>query len=794
MATGNLFGSGGESNSLYGTSLSATPSSFIYFEWFIFKVSTGQPATPTGGSWDFLTNTGIPPAGWVSSINGVPLDNLWFSIAFVDSRNPTNITWSTTGLISAATSIYASAYADKFTGNGSTTSWTLSADPVTVNNLDVSLNGVTQTPTTDYTISGTTFTTTTAAPLGSILLVKYRQALPTSYYGLASNVGFTPTSWIASTNVQSALAEVATDISATDGVSGSNLVGYKPAGTGAVATTVQAKLRQSVSVIDFGADPTGVANSTAAIQAAVNASGQVYFPPGTYQITHIDLNSYNQIIGSGWNTIIHQITGTNPRPGAYDGMFTINYTNNATPTKNVVFRDLQLRMDTPTGAYTLADEQSHIILGGHTENIIIDNCFFYGWRGDAIFLGAQMSGVGVPTNYVAQNSSITNCKFDGINNTCRQAITGGSVDGMFINNNYFLNVTRATMPGAIDFEAELPYAYTRNISINSNIFVGVGPAGTRRPALVVDLGNLSPSSSDRRGNLTFSENYLNSTDGFYFKNGIINDVTINGNWIYGTVNTDAALLCNNLILSNNLFYQCQTILIGYPASTVYNANIYGNTFDTCGSTSAALQVNTVINGGIFDNQFIDCGGSGHVAIQFAGGGTQTGITVHDNVFSAPTGLTTTALASSGTQDAASIFHDNVFRDNIAPGNWQNGYYLNGNGMISSTTVSFATNANTILYYVPTNKRLVLTKAVVIGGASTGATTISIGQSTATSDFVPANTLSNIAAANDAVILVPVTSTTPAKIKSYAAGTIISCTVASAAGGATNIVQLYGTFI
>ena len=297
MAIGNLFGSGGESNSLYGTSLSnggiiPAPSSFIYFEWFIFKVSASQPATPTGGSWDFLTNTGTPPTGWTSFVNGIPLDNLWFCVAFVDSRNPTNVTWSTTGLISATTSVYASAYADKFTGNGSTTAWTLSADPVVVNNLDVSVNGVTQTPTTDYTISGTTFTTTTAAPLGSIILVKYRQALPNSYYGAASNVGFTPSGWIASTNVQAALAEVATDISATDGVSGSNLVGYKSAGSGAVATTVQTKLRQTVSVKDFGAVGDGTTNDTAAIQAALDSGAQeVTVPWGTYKITGLEIKS-----------------------------------------------------------------------------------------------------------------------------------------------------------------------------------------------------------------------------------------------------------------------------------------------------------------------------------------------------------------------------------------------------------------------------------------------------------------------------------------------------------------------
>ena len=322
MAIGNLFGSGGESNSLYGTSLSnggAIPdvSSFIYFEWFIFKVSASQPATPTGGTWDFLTNTGTPPTGWASTEAGIPLDNLWFSIAFVDSRNPTNVIWSEPGLISAATSVYATAYADTFTGTGSTTVWTLTSDPVVVANLDVSINGVTQTPTVDYTISGTTFTTTTAAPLGSILLVKYRQALPNSYFGTANNVGYTPHNWIAATNVQAALNEVADDISAVDGVSGSNLVGYLPAGTGAVPTNVQDKLRQTVSVMDFGAVGDGVTDDTASFQAALDAAkgangtavGRTVFslyvpnvPGGFYKITStliIDGTNGLHIYGDG---------------------------------------------------------------------------------------------------------------------------------------------------------------------------------------------------------------------------------------------------------------------------------------------------------------------------------------------------------------------------------------------------------------------------------------------------------------------------------------------------------------
>lgn len=67
-------------------------------------------------------------------------------------------------------------------------------------------------------------------------------------------------------------------------------VTYLPAGTGAVETTVQAKLRDYVSVHDFMtaaqiADAQSFAptlNMTAAIQAALNTNRSVYFPFGVY--------------------------------------------------------------------------------------------------------------------------------------------------------------------------------------------------------------------------------------------------------------------------------------------------------------------------------------------------------------------------------------------------------------------------------------------------------------------------------------------------------------------------------
>jgi hypothetical protein len=83
--------------------------------------------------------------------------------------------------------------------------------------------------------------------------------------------------------VQGAINEIVSDLAAS---SGSSLVGHIATGTGATARTTQAKLRDFISVKDFGAVGDGVANDTAAVQAAINnvqaLGGNLYFPKGVY--------------------------------------------------------------------------------------------------------------------------------------------------------------------------------------------------------------------------------------------------------------------------------------------------------------------------------------------------------------------------------------------------------------------------------------------------------------------------------------------------------------------------------
>lgn len=77
-------------------------------------------------------------------------------------------------------------------------------------------------------------------------------------------------------------------------------VAFKQAGAGAVDRTTSEKLREVVSVKDFGAVGDGVNDDTAAIQAAVNATGTsggtIYFPKGVYKVSSaIQINGRSNV-------------------------------------------------------------------------------------------------------------------------------------------------------------------------------------------------------------------------------------------------------------------------------------------------------------------------------------------------------------------------------------------------------------------------------------------------------------------------------------------------------------------
>lgn len=87
----------------------------------------------------------------------------------------------------------------------------------------------------------------------------------------------------------------------TDPAKGSALVGYLPPLTGAVGRTVSSKLRDRISVKDFGAVGDGVTDDSAAFTAALAVAAPlvVYVPTGNYLIKNVVVPTHKTIEGNG---------------------------------------------------------------------------------------------------------------------------------------------------------------------------------------------------------------------------------------------------------------------------------------------------------------------------------------------------------------------------------------------------------------------------------------------------------------------------------------------------------------
>lgn len=145
--------------------------------------------------------------------------------------------------------VSASVVKNDFIGDGVEVDFTLSASPSTKLATNIFINGVYQEK-DSYSLLGNVITFSIAPPLNSSV-------------------------------------EVMTNETGVINAGNATAISYTLTAAGAVAQTVQTKLEQYVSVKDFGAVGNGVANDTAAFNAAIAAAGSqsIYVPEGTYLIT-----------------------------------------------------------------------------------------------------------------------------------------------------------------------------------------------------------------------------------------------------------------------------------------------------------------------------------------------------------------------------------------------------------------------------------------------------------------------------------------------------------------------------
>jgi hypothetical protein len=129
------------------------------------------------------------------------------------------------------------------------------------------------------------------------------------------------------------------------GVSSSE-VSFLQAGLGAVTRTAQSKMRDEVSVKDFGADPSGVADSSAAFAAALAAADNVFVPQGNYRATIVMSGMAGKTLrGAGRYSTFIRNAGASP---------VITIDNTAAPTQVLRICDMAI-VNASEGTYPNTD-------------------------------------------------------------------------------------------------------------------------------------------------------------------------------------------------------------------------------------------------------------------------------------------------------------------------------------------------------------------------------------------------------------------------------------------------------
>ena len=216
---------------------------------------------------------------------------------------------------------------------------------------------------------------------------------------------------------------------------GAATLGFQPAGAAAVPRTVQEKLRESVSVKDFGAVGDGIADDAEAIQAACNynPSGAVIFPPGVYIVSQmISVPPSVVLIGSGKAATVKQGNGAN-----LDAIFRSGVSGST----NTSLRVFNLRID--------GNRSNQTNGAGHGFHLLraiyawFDLCEVVNCRGDGIRVETEANNF---ENYVRNcrvfGSGGRNVAFVGLGTDCH--VRGGNY-GYSVGSSIFLSTASSSI-------------------------------------------------------------------------------------------------------------------------------------------------------------------------------------------------------------------------------------------------------------------------------------------------------------------------------------------------------------
>jgi hypothetical protein len=459
----------------------------------------------------------------------------------------------------------------------------------------------------------------------------------------------------------------------------------------------------AINVLDYGADPTGVNDSSSAIQAAVNVGKSVFIPSGTFKINSVvSLVADGQtVFGNGNDSVlkIGAIT-TSISTSGFDNVsfrnFQIDITDGDTGltlaggSDNISISDVYF-FSGQKGVHVLACSNVKIqnctfeyVLYGIIQqsgfvssNVLIDGCLAYDMRGDFVLCNSE--------NVKCFYWSIVNCVFGGSHSyptpkTEERFVGLTEIEGVVISNNVVRNVagdaavhledtygetiiSNNIFDNCVSSGGNIGYVYLANsaehVVIDGNIFL-------RTNATLPSANAVSTNSGSYANDIQFSNNRIfgNGESGnfagldYQFQTG---KAIVSGNHFKNLTYAVSLLSAQNLIFNDNFISGCNIGVNANASSSATssageNISIIGNNFEI---GSGTYSINAIGNSSGTGNpqKWLVSNNIFNKDVNINGDGV-------DNVFSSNVFRSTSTLAISGSQTRQVLF-GNVFQNPAA---------------------------------------------------------------------------------------------------------------------------------
>lgn len=426
------------------------------------------------------------------------------------------------------------------------------------------------------------------------------------------------------------------------------------------------------NVLDFGADPTGVASSTAAFQAAIDSltnGGGVYVPQGTYLLTvssGVSLDNNITMFGDGAASVI--------RFGPQDSMST-------TGKSNIVIQDIKFKSENArlyfnncTNVQLLNCYGDGVITSNGNltqqgfwfagcDKVLIENIFAQNYR-DCVYLSQRdwpTTGT-PPCGEVTVRGGLIEQTQHGSGMSFPTGVYSFQVEYTHVQNVIFKNIKPSSnsSPGAIGYgyyEGDGTVGNLKLVSVKDCTFIDDdGFTAFPMKGILITIAELGDVDG-----CTFKGNFQGVDYGA--RNQKIQNCLFDGAYVY-TGRTTGVTGYKNQLFSNNMFQNISAFpLIIQNEGNVESALVIGNTFQNCALGAWARGVEYAI---FIGNKFIDCNTTSSTVDDFTQGaivffGSQEGLVDGNTVMNLNNGLSDYAVVSGATTHGIVVTQNNYFK-------------------------------------------------------------------------------------------------------------------------------------